>query len=469
MNKLFLYVMGLGIHGCLVMAAALTVVWILKRKNEEMGYPLLKAVTLYEYLLGFPVTAWMIADRTRVTVEPLNSEDFQEVISYSSDMEAFLDLGGWNLLGRIFLVWLLVFLVLWAGKRALALGTLRKMKKFSEPDTGTAAALTDRLCREMGVRRSIRVFQSHLAGSPFLAGYFRPVIFLPPDMQDEWELTSVLRHEIRHWKGGDLWWREAVRLLCCLQWFHPAAWIFRREFAYFGEIACDLRCTQDMEKSEKKRYAGLLIDLAEEGGKKDGRLAFGYDSEKRMERRIWCIMKGKEIRKRVLVAAVTAVMGMMPVVTYAGMLGGEQAQKAVNNVWESRQAENVEVSGFPEVYTQEEPIAAEDLAGIPSLSVQPRAVTAIDVTIAGNQQKDIRKASLTKGRTMELHLSDAAGTSANFTVKIINASTGETRTASSQYGTLGMGFTAQKTGTYVIRVVNNGSSSIHLTGTVVIN
>ena len=468
MNKLFLYVMGLGIHGCLVMAAALPVVWILKRKNEEMGYPLLKAVTLYEYLLGFPVTAWMIADRTRVTVEPLNSEDFQEVISYSSDMEAFLDLGGWNLLGRIFLVWLLVFLVLWAGKRALALGTLRKMKKLSEPDTGTAAALTDRLCREMGVRRSIRVFRFHLAGSPFLAGYFRPVIFLPSDMQDEWELTSVLRHEIRHWKGGDLWWREAVRLLCCLQWFHPAAWIFRREFAYFGEIACDLRCTQDMEKSEKKRYAGLLIDLAEEGGKKDGRLAFGYDSEKRMERRIWCIMKGKEIRKRILAAAVTAMMGMMPMVTYAGVLGGEQAQEAVNNVWESRQVENVEVSGFPEVYTQEEPIAAEDLDGIPSLSVQPRAVTAIDVTIAGNQQKDIRKASLTKGRTMELHLSDAAGTSANFTVKIINASTGETRTASSQYGTLGMGFTAQKTGTYVIRVVNNGSSSIHLTGTIVI-
>lgn len=468
MNKLFLYVMGLGIHGCLVMAAALPVVWILKRKNEEMGYPLLKAVTLYEYLLGFPVTAWMIADRTRVTVEPLNSEDFQEVISYSSDMEAFLDLGGWNLLGRIFLMWLLVFLVLWAGKRALALGTLRKMKKLSEPDTGTAAALTDRLCREMGVRRRIRVFRSHLAGSPFLTGYFRPVIFLPPDMQDEWELTSVLRHEIRHWKGGDLWWREAVRLLCCLQWFHPAAWIFRREFAYFGEIACDLRCTQDMEKSEKKRYAGLLIDLAEEGGKKDGRLAFGYDSEKRMERRIWCIMKGKEIRKRVLAAAVTAVMGMMPVVTYAGMLGGEQAQEAVNNVWETRQTEAVEVSGFPAVYTQEEPMTEADLAGIPSLSVQPRAVTAIDVTIAGNQQKDIRKASLTKGRTMGLHLSDAAGISADFTVKIINASTGETRTASSQYGTLGMGFTAQKTGTYVIRVVNNGSSSIHLTGTIVI-
>ncbi|HIS27434.1 MAG TPA: M56 family metallopeptidase [Candidatus Pullilachnospira intestinigallinarum] len=469
MNKLFLYVMGLGIHGCLVMAAALTVVWILKRKNEEMGYPILKAVTFYEYLLGFPVTAWMIADRTRVTVEPLNSEDFQEVISYSSDMEAFLDLGGWKLLGRIFLVWLLVFLVLWAGKRALALGTLRKMKRLSEPDTGTAAALTDRLCREMGVRRSIRVFRSHLAGSPFLAGYFRPVIFLPPDMQHEWELTSVLRHEIRHWKGGDLWWREAVRLLCCLQWFHPAAWIFLREFAYFGEIACDLRCTRNMEKSEKKRYAGLLIDLAEEGGKKDGRLAFGYDSEKRMERRIWCIMKGKEIRKRILAAAVTAVMGMMPVVTYAGMLGGEQAQEAVNNVWETRQTEAVEVSGFPAVYTQEEPMTEADLAGIPSLSVQPRAVTAIDVTIAGNQQKDIRKASLTKGRTMELHLSDAAGTSANFTVKIINASTGETRTASSQYGTLGMGFTAQKTGTYVIRIVNNGSSSIHLTGTIVIN
>lgn len=464
MNKLFLYVMGLGIHGCLVMAAALPVVWILKRKNEEMGYPLLKAVTLYEYLLGFPVTAWMIADRTRVTVEPLNSEDFQEVISYSSDMEAFLDLGGWNLLGRIFLMWLLVFLVLWAGKRALALGTLWKMKKLSEPDTGTAAALTDRLCREMGVRRRIRVFRSHLAGSPFLTGYFRPVIFLPPDMQDEWELTSVLRHEIRHWKGGDLWWREAVRLLCCLQWFHPAAWIFRREFAYFGEIACDLRCTQDMEKSEKKRYAGLLIDLAEEGGRRGGRLGFGDNSEKRMKRRIICILKGKQVRKTMLTAMLAAVMGMMPVVTWAGVLGGEMAQKAVNSIWGSRQEETVEVINFPVVYTQEEPMAEEDLAVIPSLSVQPQAVTPTDVTIAGNQQKNIRKASLTKGRTMRLNLADMTGTSADFAVKIINASTGEARTVSSQYGGVLMGFTAQKTGTYVIRIVNNGSSSIHLGG-----
>ena len=469
MNKLFLYVMRLGIHGCLVIAAALTVVWILKRRNERLGYLILKAVTLYEYLLGFPVTAWMIADRTRVTVKMLDSEDFQGTISYSSDMEAYLDLGGWNLLGRIFLVWLLVFLVLWAGKRALALRTLWKMEKLSEPDTSTAAALTDRLCREMGVRRRIRVFRSRAAVSPFLIGHFRPVIVLPLSMQNEWELASVLRHEIRHWKGGDLWWREAVWLLVCLQWFHPAAWIFRREFEHFGEIDCDLRCTRDMERSEKKRYAGLLVDLAEERGKKDGRLAFGYDSEKRMKRRIMCIMKGKKIRKGVMAAAVAAVMGMMPVVTYAGVLGGEQAQEVVNSMWESRQTETVEVGGFPADYTQEEPIAEEDLADIPSLSVQTRAVTPLDVTIAGNQKKDIRKASLTKGRTMELHLSDATGTSANFTVKIINASTGETKTASSQYGTLGMGFTAQKTGTYVIRIVNNGSSSIHLTGTVVIN
>ena len=70
---------------------------------------------------------------------------------------------------------------------------------------------------------------------------------------------------------------------------------------------------------------------------------------------------------------------------------------------------------------------------------------------------------------MELNLIEAGGTSADFTVKIINASTGETKAASSQYGTLGMGFTAQKTGTYVIRIVNNGSSSIHLTGTIVIS
>ena len=50
-----------------------------------------------------------------------------------------------------------------------------------------------------------------------------------------------------------------------------------------------------------------------------------------------------------------------------------------------------------------------------------------------NQQKDIRKVSLTKRKTMGLNLAETAGISADFTVKIINASTGEARTASSRW------------------------------------
>ncbi len=60
-----------------------------------------------------------------------------------------------------------------------------------------------------------------------------------------WELcsaeqrTSILLHELAHYRRGDLWRQLAMRLLVLPHWFNPVAWWAARQFEAASEAACD--------------------------------------------------------------------------------------------------------------------------------------------------------------------------------------------------------------------------------------
>ncbi|MCA9065763.1 MAG: OmpH family outer membrane protein [Planctomycetaceae bacterium] len=62
---------------------------------------------------------------------------------------------------------------------------------------------------------------------------------------DQWELLcpvqreTVLRHELEHWKRGDLWRFLAWRLIASVQWFNPFAWLAVRRLEECAEWECD--------------------------------------------------------------------------------------------------------------------------------------------------------------------------------------------------------------------------------------
>ncbi len=99
-----------------------------------------------------------------------------------------------------------------------------------------------RLSRQLGIRRVPALRCSTEATTPLLLGWMRPVIVLPPACLEEYtpaELRLALSHELAHLKRRDLIWSFLATIVGALYFFHPLAWLARREWLLAQESACD--------------------------------------------------------------------------------------------------------------------------------------------------------------------------------------------------------------------------------------
>ena len=65
-------------------------------------------------------------------------------------------------------------------------------------------------------------------------------------------------HELVHYRRGDQWirWLELVSL--GLYWWHPVAWLLRREIRLAEELACDA-CVVSQRPTDRRAYAEMLV------------------------------------------------------------------------------------------------------------------------------------------------------------------------------------------------------------------
>jgi len=74
--------------------------------------------------------------------------------------------------------------------------------------------------------------------------------------------TSILLHELAHYRRGDVWRQLAMRLLVLPHWFNPVAWWTARQFEAASEAACDeVACGG--EELQAISYAKALLVLNE--------------------------------------------------------------------------------------------------------------------------------------------------------------------------------------------------------------
>jgi hypothetical protein len=75
------------------------------------------------------------------------------------------------------------------------------------------------------------------------------------------QLVSVLRHELMHVRRRDYLWDRLATLGCYLVFFHPAAWLLRRQLRWDRELACD---QESVDRSDECRveYAACLTTVA---------------------------------------------------------------------------------------------------------------------------------------------------------------------------------------------------------------
>ena len=117
-----------------------------------------------------------------------------------------------------------------------------------------------RLCRKVSasIRKEQNVYLCDEIDSPFLFGMFRPRIYLPSDLSENYYLP-VLFHEQAHLKRGDHIWKPLGFLLLSIYWMNPLCWVAYILFCKDMELACDEKAVSSMDHGTRADYCQALL------------------------------------------------------------------------------------------------------------------------------------------------------------------------------------------------------------------
>ena len=111
------------------------------------------------------------------------------------------------------------------------------------------------------VRYRDNIFQSEHVDSPFVLGIFKPVIYLPFQMEGQ-SVEHVVAHEQAHIRRRDHWWKPLGFLLLTVHWFNPLLWYAYTLFCRDMELACDEKVIRELDHGRRADYAQALVSCS---------------------------------------------------------------------------------------------------------------------------------------------------------------------------------------------------------------
>ena len=177
--------------------------------------------------------------------------------------------------------------------------------------------------------------------APFLWGIWRPLIYLPADVEEE-ERIYILAHERYHKKRFDHITKPVVFAVVAIHWFNPLVWLAYALFVRDMEISCDEAVLAQAEGSIKKQYASSLLKYAAgQNGFALAPLTFGEPS---LKSRIKNVL---EYKKRGMVVTISAIC--VVALTACGLILRPQSEEPKNDmVMQEGESQGEEVMQNPE-------------------------------------------------------------------------------------------------------------------------
>lgn len=215
---------------------------------------------------------------------------------------------------------------------------LRRLRKASTRlEEGRAYDMTQQVAALVGVRAPAVVLHPRVR-SPFLAGIFRPTIYLAKEnlSADDVTLRSILGHELFHLKQNDCSWRALERILCAIFWPQVLLWAVCRGLDAASEEICDNAVTRQLVPASA--YANSLLTLAEKASQQRFGLAVGagvVDFKSAVGKRISAILQNRSValklggRTRVSIGiALLGVLAVVPIIVAAA--GAKEAPSLIS-------------------------------------------------------------------------------------------------------------------------------------------
>ena len=145
-----------------------------------------------------------------------------------------------------------------------------------------------------------RIAWTRVDNGTFTLGAVKPVIFLQKKYA-EGDLYWILKHEMTHIVGMDIWVKLLLEFVCCLHWFNPLIYLLEREIKYLTETSCDERVIKECTETERQAYIDLL-DRSRDDGRQKAPFGSALESSSEIDRRI-ALMKERrliECREKVI-------------------------------------------------------------------------------------------------------------------------------------------------------------------------
>lgn len=116
------------------------------------------------------------------------------------------------------------------------------------------------------------IYRCNKTESPMMIGFFKPLIILPDKQYTEEETQLIIRHEMTHFRRGDLWYKLIMLAANAVHWFNPLVYLMVRQSNKDLEYFCDDAVTKDADTEYKKKYSMAILKTMKKRGDSDEKI-----------------------------------------------------------------------------------------------------------------------------------------------------------------------------------------------------
>ncbi len=260
LNEFFLTYL---IQGILVCSAAMSVLALLvlavsrKLRQSAAGRSLLWGVLGIGYLLPFkphPAGALLEIGRhgeNATAVSDMIADRLHSRIYPSIDMYLLL-----------FFIWLfgaVTYAAVTLNRHQQYMRSIARLRMPADPHT---QMLADTLCEQLGISEPVPVYTVCAIDTPMLTGLLHPCILLPEHAVQDDALRLILKHELCHFRRGDLF-CKLIWIGCrAIHWFNPLMPLLMRQMEQDCELACDEAVMEHETAEDAQIYCKSILHTA---------------------------------------------------------------------------------------------------------------------------------------------------------------------------------------------------------------
>lgn len=209
--------------------------------------------------------------------------------------------------------------VLWQGIGYYRL--IRSLKGTSRSvERADLHTILQEQCADLVIDREIPLRVSSAADCPMLAGFIHPTLYLPDERISRTDAAFIFRHELTHYKHGDLWLKLLLLAARCLHWFNPLVHLIARFAQEDIEAACDDAVVRGHDGAYRRAYGETILRSAIAQAQKRKALVSCFGDDKKTLMRRFEGLFDKSVKKRgvALVVMIALLVGSLGCVVAVG-------------------------------------------------------------------------------------------------------------------------------------------------------